>query len=162
MKVNRGDDNWYKHCGVVMKKIVKDYPDIKDYLKQFLIAHMIELLLFDEKVELLNFIYSLERIEPETVESYIKEYFETNNIVTTNNSILFFYNLNKMKIMLLNENNKWVEMGQEDQRLLFEEMNKLLKNKKSSNSEFEKIEEISSFNPELVSSNFLSKNILSL
>jgi len=145
MKVNRGDDNWFKHCGIVMKKLVKDYPDIKDYFKNFLISHMIESLLFDEKVELLNTIYSFEKIEYDTVESYIKNYFEMKSIVTKNMNVLFFYNLNKMKIMTLNDNNKWIETGPEDQRLLFEEMNEMIKNKKTNNSELEKMGEILNF-----------------
>ena len=60
--VPRGDDNWYKHSGVVMRKMVKEYPDSKDYLVDFLIAHMIELLLFQEKIrtyELYIFIYRI-------------------------------------------------------------------------------------------------------
>jgi hypothetical protein len=145
MKVNRGDDNWFKHCGIVMKKLVKDYPDIKDYFKPFLVAHMIELLLFDEKLELLNLIYSFERIENDSVESYIKEYFDMNSIVTKNATVIFLYNLNKMKIMTLDNNNKWTETGPEDQRLLFEEMNQMVKNKKKSTSEIEKIQDILNF-----------------
>ena len=58
-KVARGDDNWYKHCGVVMRKLAREYPDSKEYLLFFLVAHMIELLLFEEKLDLMNYIYSL-------------------------------------------------------------------------------------------------------
>jgi hypothetical protein len=47
-KVPRGDDNWYKHCGIVIKKMSKEYPESKKHLISFLVAHMLELLLFDD------------------------------------------------------------------------------------------------------------------
>jgi superfamily II DNA or RNA helicase len=120
-KVPRGDDNWYKHCGVVMRKMAKDYPDSKEYLLHFLIAHMIELLLFEEKLELLNYIYSLNEIVANSIEYFIKEYFERKSIITKKFSALILYNLNKRKILILDgEEKKWVEAGPEDQREIAE------------------------------------------
>ena len=58
-KVPRGDDNWYKHCGIVIKKMSNEYPEMKEYLIEFLISHMIETLLYNGKLNLMNFIYSL-------------------------------------------------------------------------------------------------------
>jgi len=115
-KVPRGDDNWYKHCGIVMKKIAKEYPDSKKYLLQFLVAHMIELLLFNEKMNVMNYLYSLESIAQESFERYTKNYFEKNSITTRNYTAFITYNLNKRMIMILNENNKWVEASPEEQR----------------------------------------------
>lgn len=34
-KVPRGDDSWYKHCGVVMRKLAKEYPDSRDVDRLF-------------------------------------------------------------------------------------------------------------------------------
>jgi len=117
MKVPRGDDNWYKHCGVAMKKLSREYPDIKDYLLHLLIAHMIELLLFEEKVDLLNYIYSLKEITANSIEFLIKNYFERKSITTKNNIAIILYNLNKIKIMIFNSASiKWIEARPEDQR----------------------------------------------
>jgi len=121
VKVARGDDNWYKHCGVVMKKLVKEYPDIKEYLLPFLFAHMIELLLFEEKVDLMNYIYSLKEIEMNSPEYFIKEYFERKSVSTKNLNAIILYNLNKIKIMVFNNNTKkWVHAEPEDQREIAE------------------------------------------
>jgi hypothetical protein len=120
-KVPRGDDNWYKHCGVVMRKMAKDYPDCKEYLLHFLIAHMIELLLFEEKLELLNYIYSLHEIVTNSIEFFIKDYFERKSITTKNFNALILYNLNKRKILVFDDaGKKWVEAGPEDQREIAE------------------------------------------
>uniref|UniRef100_A0A6C0ERC1 Helicase ATP-binding domain-containing protein n=1 Tax=viral metagenome TaxID=1070528 RepID=A0A6C0ERC1_9ZZZZ len=114
-KVPRGDDNWYKHCGIAMKKLSKDYPDIKEYLLEFLVDHMIELLMFKDKRELMNYLYSIERIERSSFEWYAKKYFEGKSIVTKNFIAIILYNLNKRVILLLNKENKWVESEPEDQ-----------------------------------------------
>jgi len=120
-KVPRGDDNWYKHCGVVMRKMAKEFPDSKDYLLHFLMAHMIELLLFEEKLDLMNYIYSLKEIEINSIEFFIKEYFERKSITTKNLNAIILYNLNKRKIMVLNsKTKKWVEAEPEDQREIAE------------------------------------------
>jgi hypothetical protein len=115
-KVPRGDDNWYKHCGVVIKKMSKDYPDSQKYLLKFLVAHMIELLLYDDKLELMNYLYSLDNIQNGTFEWFAKDYFVSNSIITKKFSVFIMYKLNKRMIMILNKNNKWVPAEPEDQR----------------------------------------------
>ena len=115
-KVERGDDNWYKHCGVVIVKMSKDYKDSKKYLLQFLVSHMIELLLFDDKINVMNYIYSLESMSHDSLERYVKNYFEKNTITTKNFNVFITYNLNKRMIMILDNKNKWVAARSEDQR----------------------------------------------
>jgi hypothetical protein len=114
--VPRGDDNWYKHCGIVMKKLTKEYPESKEMLISFLTAHMIEMEVFNNKLELLNYLYSLDRIKHLSLEWYAKEYFQIHSINTKNFTALIMYKLGKRMIMILNESNKWVEAEPEDQR----------------------------------------------
>ena len=115
-KVPRGDDNWYKHCGIVMKKMSKEYPDSGKYLIKFLVAHMIELLLFDDKLQVMNYLYSLDDIQNDSVEWFAKDYFERNSIQTDNFTVFVLYKLNKRMIMILNDKNIWVEAEPEDMR----------------------------------------------
>jgi len=115
-KVPRGDDNWYKHCGVVMKKLSAEYPGIHKYLIPFLIDHMIELLFYDDKLELLNYIYSLDNMENDSLELLVKKYFERNVIISNNNSFIIMYNLNTPIILVLNDDNTWVATEPEDTR----------------------------------------------
>jgi len=62
-KAPRGDDDWYKHCGVAMKKMTTKYSIDVDVLFEMLIDHMVELLLFEDKLELMNYVYSLDNVE---------------------------------------------------------------------------------------------------
>ena len=58
----------------------------------------------------------MENIKKGSLEWYIKEYFERNSIVTANFHAMILYHLNKIKIMILNKHNKWVEAEPEKQR----------------------------------------------
>jgi len=118
-KVPRGDDNWYKHSGVVMRKLAKEYPDSREMLIDFLVAHMIELLLFTEKLDLMNYIYSLTELNKSSLTFMIKEYFERKGVTTKHFNAIIMYNLNKIKIMIL-KNNKWIEAEPEDQKEIAE------------------------------------------
>ena len=108
-KVPRGDDNWYKHCGIVIKKMAKEYPDSKKYLISFLVAHLLELLLFEEKIHVMNYLYSLDSIGQDSFERYAKEYFEKNSITTKSFTAFIAYKLDKRKILVL-EDNKWIDI----------------------------------------------------
>ena len=114
--VARGDDNWYKHCGIAMQKLTSEYNGINQYLIPFLIDHMIELLFYDEKLELLNYIYSLDNMENESIELLSKQYFERNVIVSNNSSFIIMYQLNKPIILVLNDDNQWTATEPEDTR----------------------------------------------
>jgi len=117
IKVPRGEDDWYKYCGIVIRKIKQDFPEISEVkLLEFLAAHMIEVLLFQEKIDLIAYLYSLEHIERTSLEWYLKEYFDRNMIVTKDFNALLLYKLNKRVFMILNKDNLWVEAQPEDER----------------------------------------------
>jgi len=118
-KVPRADDNWYKHSGVVIRKMAKDYPDSRKYLLEILSDHLIETLLFDDKVEVINYLYSLDNIQKNTLEWYAKTYFDKNTIKTRSLLAIIFYNVMKRQILILNKDtNKWEEAEHEDEEEL--------------------------------------------
>jgi len=93
----------------------KEYPDSRKHLISLLVAHLLELLLFEEKIHVMNYLYSIDSIEKESFEKYAKEYFENNTIMTKDFTVFITYKLNKRMIMIL-QDNKWIEAGSEDQR----------------------------------------------
>jgi len=97
--------------------MVKEYPETKgDILIQFLIEHMLDLLLFEAKLEVMNYLFSLDTIKNGTVEWFAKDYFDKNIITVKNIRAIIMYKLNKRMIMILNDNNKWVQGEPEDER----------------------------------------------
>jgi hypothetical protein len=115
-RVERSDDNWYKHCGVVLKKMSKSIQVTNETLIGFVVAHMIETLLYEDKLNVMDYLYSLDTVVENSVEDYAKKYFEKISIKTEHFQAIILYNLSKRFIMILNKDNKWVEAGSEDQR----------------------------------------------
>jgi hypothetical protein len=65
-KVVRGNNNWYEHCGVVLRKLAKDEKILKgkteyqrlEILENFVIDHIVDCLLMTERIQLMNYINS--------------------------------------------------------------------------------------------------------
>jgi hypothetical protein len=55
LKVDKADENWYKFCGIVMRKMNKEGIPVP-VLEEFLIAHIIESLTYEDKLTLLQYI----------------------------------------------------------------------------------------------------------
>jgi hypothetical protein len=124
-RVERGDDNWYKHCGIVIQKMHKIFNNLSnEILIGFLVSHMIELLMYEDKINMMNYLYSRDNVVENSLEEYAKKYFEQNSIITPNFKAIILYNLNKRMILILNENDEWVVAGPEDQREIVNSMSK--------------------------------------
>ena len=107
-------DNWYKHCGVITAKLEKENPKTVQYKgfahfrPKLIVAHMIEMLMFVDKLELLNYIFALKTVVPDSMEMWIKDYFTDMMIVTDEYKALVLYELNVERIMLL-VGGKWTD-----------------------------------------------------
>jgi hypothetical protein len=116
-RVPRGDDNWYKHCGVVMGRLMKEYPDISlEDLKGYLIDHILDLLLYDDKLQLLNYITKLQIVDETSFEYKIKSYFDRFIIKGAGLTGIIMYNKDDRKLLILNADDIWVDAEREDQK----------------------------------------------
>jgi superfamily II DNA or RNA helicase len=116
-RVPRGDDNWYKHCGVVMGRLMKEYPDISlEELKGYLIDHILDLLLYEDKLQLLNYITKLQIVDETSFEYKIKSYFDRNIIKGAGLTAIIMYNKDDRKLLILNTDDMWVDAEREDQK----------------------------------------------
>ena len=93
-------------------------------LIEFLVSHMIELLIYADKINMMNYLYSLDNVVENSVTEYAKKIFEKNSIITPNFKAIILYNLNKRVILILNENDEWIVAGPEDQREIVMSMSK--------------------------------------
>jgi len=114
-KIPRGDENWYKHCGTTMRKLIKEGIPETDVLS-FLVEHIVDMLLYKEKVELLNYLYSLEEIQDESLDKIMKTYLDS-QIITTKRTIgIILFTIEKRKIMIFNRTtSKWIDAEPEDE-----------------------------------------------
>jgi Helicase conserved C-terminal domain/Type III restriction enzyme, res subunit len=112
-KVPRGDDNWYKHCGITFKKLIKENILDEGEALVLLIEHIVDMLLFDDKVELLNSIYSANVDVLDDFEMSIKKYLDKKIIETRNISAIILYTSVKKQIMIYADR-KWKQAQPED------------------------------------------------
>jgi len=119
--VTRGDENWYKHCGTAINKLVADLGvPLADAL-QLLVDHILDMLLFHEKVEVLEYIFNKDVIEENTFESRLKSCLEKKLIVTKRHTSIILYSGLQRKVMLFKKG-QWVEAEPEDIAEVAEEM----------------------------------------
>jgi len=113
--VPRGDDNWYKHCGVTMRKLVKAGIMTSEDTMQFLVEHLVDMLLFNEKVSLMNYIYSVEEFDENSLEYYIKKYLDSKIIRTKRLTSIIMFSSDKIHVMIL-KGKRWFKAEAEDER----------------------------------------------
>ena len=112
-KIDRGDDNWYKHCGITMQKLIKDYNIPEDEVLDFLVEHLVDMTMYDEKIEILNYIFLKDVIPEKSFESYVKKYLDKKIIKSKSLTGIILFSGTTRKVMILN-GKKWVDAEPED------------------------------------------------
>jgi hypothetical protein len=122
-QVIRGEDNWYKYCGVVIKKLSENGYKMSTLLEDVM-NHLLDSLSYIEKIEILNFLNlnckeNNQTIDKEEITIGIKKYF-CNKVIHGNNitAIILFdgpSRINNLKVFVLKEN-KWINAEPEDIR----------------------------------------------
>ena len=131
-KIQRGNDNWYEMCGIVIRKIAKENDIIPadseqerlEILETFLIEHIVDSLMMTEKIDLLNYIYANKDLEfnNERLKRFynkMKKYLLTKLIVAKGITGIVIFNgpsrIENLNMFILDEN-KWVPAKPEDKR----------------------------------------------
>jgi hypothetical protein len=70
----RGNMSWFKHCGSISAHLLSEYPDIP--MDFFVLDHQIEMLNFEDKVNLMNYVYSAPHSNNDSIK-HCWTYFET-------------------------------------------------------------------------------------
>jgi len=135
-KVERGNDNWYQLCGLVLRKMAKeDYiipadseKERLEILEQFLIEHIVDSLMMNEKIDILNYIYANKDLETKLPQGYerlkrfygkMKKYLLTKLIVAKGITGMVIFNgpsrTENLNIFVL-DSDKWISAKPEDKR----------------------------------------------
>jgi hypothetical protein len=108
------DNNWYRYCGLAIRKMSNQGVSVENLL-DFLVEHIIDMMLFDDKVDLLNYLYSLEVVDEKSFDGMAKDYLDRKILKTSRLTAIILYDMDKRKIMKLDERkNKWVDAEPED------------------------------------------------
>jgi len=124
--VPRGDDNWYKHCGVAIRKLIGDGIISEMEGEEFLIQHIVDMLLFEEKVTVLNILYSRSDDGLNDFERKVKKYFNKMIIQTRRFNAIILYSSEKQNILIFNlEKQRWQDAEAEDELDVIEKANQI-------------------------------------
>lgn len=77
--IQKGEDNWYKICSVVIQKMSSEGIQRNNLIK-FLISHIVETLLFKQSFLLLNYLYRSD-VELTDVLRQIKQYYDEHMLI---------------------------------------------------------------------------------
>jgi len=113
--IERGDGDWYKHCGATMKKCITNNIMSSSAALECLIEHIVDMLLYEEKLELIQYIYALDSFEENTFEYYVKRYVDTKLIRTSRLTSMVLFSGDKIQVMVL-KNKHWHVAESEDER----------------------------------------------
>ena len=127
--IKRGDDNWYKFCGVAMKRL-KDGGMKIEILDELLVDHLLDSVVFEDKKDVIYYLYSSDtNIQENSFDEKAMNYFRRNTITFKNKfnqnsttSILFFNIREKEEILIFTED-KWTKAEPEDIREIMEASN---------------------------------------
>jgi hypothetical protein len=139
-KISRGDDNWYKLCGLVIRKISTGDSVIPgnteqerlEFLEDLLVEHIVDSLMMDDKIMVLNYIYTNNDIlESDEIKmlpnsqrfirfySKMQEYIQTKIIVSKGITGIIIFNgpsrIENLNIFVL-DNQIWIPAKPEDKR----------------------------------------------
>ena len=107
----RGEDNWYKFASLIFEKLEEDGYN-KSLLHDLLIVNLVESLLFNQSIELLNYLYNskLDRFE-----NLLKNYYDGKIINFKENKGFLLVKDDKTILVIFNKsNNEWLEAEPED------------------------------------------------
>ena len=133
IKIQRGNDNWYHLCGVIMRRIsIEDniiLDDSKDkrvkFLEKILIDHIVDSLMMNDKIDLLNYITNKNvenKILDEPLKIFcnkVKTYLQSKFVVAKGITGIVIFDgpsrVNNLNIFILDDD-KWVQAKPEDKR----------------------------------------------
>ena len=120
--ISRGETDWYKFCGHVINQLESEGIS-KDILIDFLIAHQVDTLMYNDKLALLNYLYFNEDLNE--YEELIKKYIDKRILKKKLLIGIFLQKQGKHKLMIKKESS-WVEAEDSDKVDLAEEISKLI------------------------------------
>lgn len=128
------NDIWYLYYGVILSKMPEifdlikiDMPISSEKMIEYFIEHMFDVLPFEKKHKVLNYLYFLEEMEEDSFEMLAREYFIRHSLTIRKSkrsmTVILLYDNSKQKendVVFVLKNKSWIEAGLEDKREILE------------------------------------------
>jgi len=125
--IQKGEDNWYKICSVVIDKMSSEGIERNNLIK-FLISHITETLLFKETILLLNYLYNTDALS-DTLK-LLKKYYDDNMLVYRSKKGFLLQKDGKQQLVIY-DGEEWVNAESEDYQDFINEIKNLIDNMQS-------------------------------
>jgi hypothetical protein len=110
--INRGDDDWYKFCSIVINDMKEDDTNI-EVLLELLISHIMDEQPYGNMLKILNYYATLNKADP--IENQIIQYIDRNTLKDKNTTGIILQHDGKRKILIRNKDNGlWLDAKGED------------------------------------------------
>ena len=114
-----GEKDWYKHTSKVIEHLMILYQIPREQIDKYIIYHNLDMLLFDEKMVVLQYFYSLPKDKILTsLEMVIQEYFDEKIMKSSETNLLgiIINKENNWKLFIQSKKNgtNWIEADSED------------------------------------------------
>ena len=133
-KIERGNKNWYEHCGIVMRKMNSVEKIDTNILAMYLIHHIVDTIMLADRIELMNFLWENKSYNKTISDVNFKYFFKKVNEYLRSKIIshkkleaIVIYDgpssIENLQIFILN-GNEWIPAEPEDKRTLTNEIDK--------------------------------------
>jgi hypothetical protein len=130
--IKTGEKNYYKHAYYVIDHLIVNYDIEKELLKKYIIYHSLDMLLLDDKIKLLKFLYADSRpkhdIKYNEIVMIIEKYFAQRLLYEHERTAIILNKENSWKLYVKEvEDNKnaWVEAEPDDYNYFDKQIDKL-------------------------------------
>lgn len=120
----RGEEDWYKFCSIIIKKMIQNGVD-EELLERFLIEHLFDSLLYMQILQVLNYLYSGTNLT--LFEQKLKDFIDS-QLLQSNTLTAILVPKDGKQIMLVLKDNKWYPAEAEDYQDLKEEIKDIIPN----------------------------------
>ena len=124
-EISRGESDWYKFCSHVIVEMEAGGIN-RDILIDFLIAHLVDTLMFDDKLQVINYLY-YKKSNLTPFEIKIKKYIDSRILKSKGMEGLFLQKKGKY-ILLIKKDKTWQEAQESDYSDLAIPIKKLVDN----------------------------------
>ena len=135
------DNVWYNSCGIAMYKLLNNgfvidaAKPAEEMLNDYLIAHIVDVLPFNDKLEVLNYLYKMNDANLNGIEKTIKDYFN-NKIIKYNGKMHIIFYTGKTQIndvsledesrkILVLKQRKWITVDAVDEENFYKKISEL-------------------------------------
>lgn len=122
-KLSKGEKNWYRHAGLIINELKTQYQFSEDNIRHYMIDHIIDMLLFQDKMILIKHFYT-NKIAPIGInQELIKAYLDKRIVQSGNYVGMIIMKDDTLKIYVKgDETGEWEEAGREDYELFVKDI----------------------------------------